>query len=107
VKSHADSEGDDRKTLITKHADLTKTLERLRIELAAYSEHDPVEMEKKADETKRARFDADKFTDHILSMESWLKENLGGDREALLQVQRGLYGDEFDEEERGLRELWV
>ena len=104
---HANYEGYDRKALITVHADLTKTLERLRIELAAYSEHDPVEMEKKADETKRARIDAEKFTDHIFSMEGWLKENLCGDREALFQFQRNLYGDEFDEEEQGLRELWV
>jgi hypothetical protein len=40
-------------------------------------------------------------------MEGWLKENLCGDRDALLQFQMSLYGDEFDEEERGLRELWV
>jgi hypothetical protein len=89
------------------HADLTKTLEKLRTELATYSEHDPVEMEKKAEETKQARIDAEKFTDHICSMEGWLKENLCSDRDALLQFQMSLYGDEFDEEERGLRELWV
>lgn len=104
--SCADFQGDDRKTLIGRHADLTKSLEKLRTELAAYSEHDPVEMEKKAAETKQARLDAEKFTDHILSIEGWLRDAVG-DREALFQLQQAVYGDEFDEEERGLRELWV
>jgi hypothetical protein len=89
------------------HADLVKTLERLRVELATYSEHDPVEMEKRAEETTQARVDAERFTDHISSMEGWLKDNLCGDRDAFFQFQKNLYGDEFDEEERGLRELWV
>jgi cell division septum initiation protein DivIVA len=38
--------------LITKHSDLAKELKKLRIELAAYSEQDPVEVEKKAHEIR-------------------------------------------------------
>ncbi|KAF1942672.1 meiotic nuclear division protein 1 [Clathrospora elynae] len=97
--------GGDRKTLIMKHADLTKELEKLRTELAAYSEQDPVEMEKKATETHQARLDAEKFSDQILAMESWLKQNLGGDHETMMNMLKMLYDDEFDEEEQGLREL--
>ncbi|KAF2281009.1 meiotic nuclear division protein 1 [Westerdykella ornata] len=97
--------GGDRKTLITRHAELTKELEVLRKELAAYSEHDPVEMERKSLETRKFRDDAEKYTDHILSMEGWLKEQMGGDREQMANIMRECYGDEFDEEEGGLREL--
>ncbi|CAO2648985.1 Nn.00g099340.m01.CDS01 [Neocucurbitaria sp. VM-36] len=97
--------GGDRKTLITKHAGLTKELERLQIELAAYSEQDPVEMEKKAAETQQSRINAEKYSDQILTMEAWLKEQMGGDKEAMMTMLQMLYEDEFDEEDQGLREL--
>ena len=97
--------GGDRKTLITKHADLTKELEKLRTELAAYSEQDPVEMEKKDAETHQARTDADTFTDQILVMQGWLKQHLGGDANDFLNLLKSVYDDEYDEEEQGLREL--
>jgi hypothetical protein len=97
--------GGDRKTLIAKHADLTKELEQLRTELAAYSEQDPVEVERKAAETQKARNDAEKFTDQIYSMEGWIKTMCSGDPASLLETKRMLYQDEFDEEELGLREL--
>jgi hypothetical protein len=91
--------------LISKHSDLAKELDKLRIELAAYSEQDPVEVEKKAAETQQARNDASNFTDQIYSMESWLK-NLGSSNAADMKlVFKMLYGDEYDEEEEGLREL--
>ncbi|KAF2034650.1 meiotic nuclear division protein 1 [Setomelanomma holmii] len=97
--------GGDRKTLIAKHTGLTKELEKLRTELAAYSEQDPVEVEKKAAETQQARIDADKFTDQIYSMESWLRSQCPGDTEALTNVFKMLYKDEYDEDQGGLREL--
>lgn len=97
--------GGDRKTLIAKHADLSKDLEKLRIELAAYSEHDPVEVEKKTAETQQARLDAEKFTDHIYSMEGWLQKQCALDPVAMKEFREANYGDEFDEESGGLREL--
>jgi hypothetical protein len=97
--------GGDRKTLITKHADLTKEVEKLRTELAAYSEQDPIEVENKAAETLKAKQDAEKFTDHIYSMESWIRGQCSGDPVAMLGIMQTLYDDEFDEEEGGLREL--
>jgi len=97
--------GMDRKSLVTKHGGLTKELEQLRQELAAYSEQDPVEVDRKKHEAHQYQVEVDKYTDQILSMEGWLKERLGGDAEQLVQTKRMLYGDEFDEEEGGLREL--
>lgn len=84
---------------------MTKELEKLRAELAAYSEQDPIEMEKKAEETQQARANAEKYTDQILTMEGWLKEQVGGEKEAMVNMLKMLYEDEFDEEEQGLREL--
>jgi hypothetical protein len=95
----------DRKALITKHADLSKELEQLRQELGAYSEQDPVEVEKKSSETQRFRNDVEKYTDQILSMEGWLKGQIGGDPEQMSNFKREHYGDEYDEEEGSLREL--
>jgi predicted nucleic acid-binding Zn-ribbon protein len=97
--------GGDRKTLIAKHTDLAKELEKLRTELAAYSKQDPVEVEKKAAETQKARDEAEKFTDQIYLMESWIKNHFAGDTELLTNVKKMLYGEEYDEEDGGLREL--
>ncbi|KAL5121940.1 hypothetical protein ACEQ8H_000156 [Pleosporales sp. CAS-2024a] len=97
--------GGDRKMLITKHSDLTKELDKLRTELAAYSEEDPVEVEKKAAETQKALDDANNYTDQIYSMESWIKKQGSGSPADLALVFKMLYGDEYDDEESGLREL--
>ena len=62
-------------------------------------------MDKKKDETQHFRNETEKYTDQILSMEGWLKEHAGGDKEQMSNIMRMCYGDEFDEEEGGLREL--
>jgi hypothetical protein len=80
-------------------------LESLHKDLAAYSEHDPIEIDKKTEETQRFRAEAETFTDQILSMEGWLREHTGGDKEQMGNLMRTYYGDEFDEEEGCLREL--
>ncbi|EUC44517.1 hypothetical protein COCMIDRAFT_37610 [Bipolaris oryzae ATCC 44560] len=99
--------GGNRQTLIAKHADLTKELEQLRTDLVAYSEQDPDELEKKESEAHKARLDAEKYTDHILAMQGWFKTNVGGGEggEDFLNLLKMLYGDEYDSEEQGLREL--
>lgn len=95
----------NRKALIIKRADLTKELEKLRQDLAAYSEQDPAEVDKKKSEAQRFQAEVEKYTDQILGMESWLKQHIGGDAEQFMQTKRMLYGDEFNEEEGSLREL--
>lgn len=96
--------GADRQTLVARHEALVVQVEKLRVELAAYSEYDPVELDKRVEDTKRARAAADRFTEHIYCMEGWLKERVP-DRESQIGALRDLYGDEWDEEEGGLREL--
>lgn len=91
---------------MAKHTDLQKDIEKLRHELNAYSEQDPVEMEKKVMETTQLREDVGKFSDQILTMEAWLNAQLGGgDREQVLNVLKMLYVDEYDEEDQSLREV--
>lgn len=97
--------GMDRESLVTKHTHLTKELEKLRQELAAYSEQDPVEVDRRKNETQQLQAEVDKYTDRILSMEGWLKAQVGGDAEQMQALKRTYYGDEYDEEEGGLREL--
>ena len=78
----------------------------MRTELATYSEQDPVELDKKATETRHARLNADKYTDQIFAMQSWFKQHLGCDGgEGFLNMLKMLYGDEYEDEEQGLREL--
>lgn len=61
-------------------------------------------MEKKSTETQQARLDAEKFTDQILMMQGWFKQQVGGGDD-YWNMLKGLYDDEYDEEEQGLREL--
>ena len=97
--------GSDRKSLVTKHAELAKQVDMLKVELAAFTDQDPVEMTKKEQETAQFKSEADKWTDQILSMEGWLKEFMGGDREQMTAMMQQYYGEEYDEEEGCLREL--
>lgn len=63
-------------------------------------------MEKKVMETMQSREDVGKYSDQILTMEGWLKAQLGGgDREQVLNVLKMLYVDEYDEEDQSLREV--
>lgn len=62
-------------------------------------------MERKNQETQSFKNETEKYTDQILSMEGWLKEHTGGDKEQMGNIMRICYGDEFDAEDGGLREL--
>lgn len=96
--------GGDRKALVKKHDELIQQVDQLRKELATYSEHDPVELDKKIEDTRRLQEAAERFTEHIYCMESWLKERVL-DRESQVCILKDYYGEEWDDEDGGLREL--
>lgn len=98
-------DGSDRGTMLARQVVLTKKLEGMRSELAAYSENDPVEMRKRKQQAVEMQAEAEKLTEHILSMEGWFKKQVGGDKAQFLNMKQNWYGDEFDGEEGGLREL--
>lgn len=57
-------------------------------------------------EIQQSRFGVNKYSDQILTMEGWLKSQLGcGDRQHVLNILRMLYKDEYDEEDESLREI--
>ncbi|KAF2454943.1 meiotic nuclear division protein 1 [Lineolata rhizophorae] len=94
-----------RSALLRLHEELLRSVGELKKELAAYSENDPVEVDKRRARALETKQLAEKWTEQIQSMESWLREATGGDRDQLLAVKRQYYGDEFSEEEEDLREL--
>lgn len=91
------------------HIALLKQLEAdiavLKLELASYSDNDPVEIEKQAALLLKLKEDAETYTDQILSMEDWVKTNGGTDKESFVHMMRTWYGDQYNEEEQGLHEL--
>lgn len=94
-----------RQELVGRQAELRQKIDGAGQQLSRYRDSDPVEMEKSRARIASLRADAELLTDHILNMESWFKEQSGGEREAMNGMRRTFYGDEFDEEEQGLREL--
>ena len=97
--------GQDRDSMIILHGELCQTLDALKTELASYSENDPVEVERRRARIAEDRLQIDALTDAIFSMESWFKQRMGGDRMQLMAMKQAFYGEEFDEEAGGLREI--
>jgi chromosome segregation ATPase len=98
-----DSGGDSREDVIATKAGLEAELKKLQKELAAYRDSDPTELERKQNETKKLLADAEQYTDEIYSLEGWFSKMAGDETVKGLKLM--LYGDEYDEEEGGLREL--
>ena len=94
-----------RKSLLERNEFLKKDVERLEKEVEAYCDHDPAELERRKGMVEAYREEAVQWTEQILSLESWMRRQTGGDKEQLLMLKRSCYGDEFDEEEQGLKEL--
>jgi len=97
--------GGDRVTLMGRHAGLREEVEGLRRELAGYRENDPVEVERMREEVVEARAEVEKLTDKIMTMEGWLRKRMGGHKGGWWLAKVEWYGDEFDADEEGLREL--
>lgn len=92
-------------TLVAEQEQAFKDLDELYAELLHYGSNGAlksVEDERLTDALMR---DAARWTEHIHSMEAWLKEQLTGDVEQLDGLKRVCYGDEYDEEEHGLKDL--
>ena len=99
-------EGEDggRHDLVSIRSMLQEEMGTLSGELEQYRDGDPGEVVRKRDEVKRLREKAERWTDNVGLLEGWLLRMLGGDRDALEDMRRGLYEGEYVEEE-GLREL--
>ena len=95
----------DRKSLTARQNILGKELQLLRTVLAAHSENDPVEIEKRKELIRKRRAEAEKWTEQIQTMENWIRKNTAVDKEQFLLMKQNWYDDEFDEDEGCLREI--
>ncbi|KAJ5032398.1 uncharacterized protein L3040_009003 [Drepanopeziza brunnea f. sp. 'multigermtubi'] len=86
-------EGVDRKSLLEMHARLMGEMEGLDRALAAYSDHDPEEVMRKALEVKRLRESAVRWTDNLESLESFLHGLT--DRERVTSIMEAACGAEY------------
>jgi len=98
-----DEAGESRPELVARKSELEAEIRALQKHLAAYSDSDPTELERKKREMAAFKHDASQCTDEIDALEGWFKT--GGQEEALYGLRMELYGDEYDAEEGGLREL--
>jgi hypothetical protein len=98
-----DNGGESREQVMATKTGLESELKQLQKELAAYRDNDPTELERKQKETKSFLANVEQYTDEIYSMENWFGK-MAGD-EMVKGLRQMLYGDEYDEEEGGLREL--
>lgn len=102
----ADDGENSRQSLLLQHEKLEKGINELKSELTVYCDHDPVELEKRSKFVQKYKGEAMQWTDQILSLESWLCRQTAGDKEQLLMIKRSCYGDEFDEDESSIREIF-
>ncbi len=93
----------DRKTLLGAHETLLKETAILARELASYSDTDPTETLRKAEETSNLKASAEKWTDYLEGVEGLLK-SLTGDKATVTQLMEKFCGDEYVAGE-GLKEL--
>ena len=99
-----DNGGESREDLVASKSELDEEVKALQKQLAAYSDTDPTELERKKKEIETFKDEADQYTDGIYAMEGWFKK-MGQDEEGMKEMRLGMYGDEVDEEEGVLKEL--
>ncbi|KAK4985990.1 hypothetical protein LTR50_005582 [Elasticomyces elasticus] len=99
-----DNTGDGRDELMEAKTALEIKIDMLKKELHAYSDNDPTELERKKNKATRLKAEAERWTDEVASLEGWFREQ-GVDGDAMNNMRMEQYGDDFDEEEGGLREL--
>ena len=100
-----DSGAESREESMASEAKLEGEVKGLQTQLAAYSDNDPTELERKKREIEEFKNEAEHCTDDIYSMEGWFKKIGGYDEEAIKGLRMMFYGDELDEEEGVLKEL--
>jgi len=98
-----DQGGDSREDLGVSKAQLAAELKALTKQLAAYSDNDPIELERKRKQVQEFRADVEACTDDIYAMEGWFSKQI--DRVALEGLRGQFYGDELDPESKMLREM--
>lgn len=106
VKEASENRGEDegRGELVQQQTNLGEEVDVLRKELEGYKDADPGEVDRRRREIMGLREVAERWTDNIGLLETYVKSMMGGDVERLDCMKREIYGNEYVEGE-GLREL--
>ena len=99
-----DNGAESREELNAAKAELEKGVKNCEKQLAAYSDTDPTELERKKEEMKHFMVDATQCTDDVYTMESYIKRRLGDDL-LVKHLRATVYGDELDEEDGVLKDI--
>ncbi|KAK4553040.1 hypothetical protein LTR86_009964 [Recurvomyces mirabilis] len=94
---------ESREDVIAAKAALVREVQALKKQLAAYSDSDPTELERRRVELTENKDKASVLCDEIYSIEGWFT-TAGLDREALALLRMKMYGGQFDAEEGVLKE---
>ena len=103
-EAHGDGDEAERMRLVDVKENLGREVAVLEKELEGYKENDPGVVKAMQEETRTAKSKAERWTDNIDVIETWLLEKMGGDREQMEGLQREVYGAQYVEGE-GLAEL--
>lgn len=95
--------GMDRTALLEAHGRLTKEVQDLEMELKSFSGNDPTELLRQAKETQALKESAERWTDNIECIQSYVLD-LTHDRGQVALMMQQACGDEYVVGE-GLREL--
>ena len=95
---------EERELLMTRQGALAEELKILKKELASCGKADPGEVERKVREVNGFKIEAERWTDNLMLVESYLNKLIGGDKEGMDGLRRECYGTEYVEGE-GLAEL--
>ena len=87
------------------HGQLLKDVEALRTELTQYADADPAVAERRKADVETVKQAADRYSDQILEMEQYFKDELQLDAERLSLLKLELYDDEYDVEDEGLGDM--
>ncbi len=101
LREASENRGDDAEKgeVVERHVELEGEVGELRKELEGYKDGDPGEVERKRKEIQGFKESAEKWTDNIGILEGYLKGVLGLGKEALDEIRRMVYGDEYVEGE--------
>lgn len=103
-EERVDGEGEERERLVKRQEGLVVEVAALKRELATYKDADPGEVERKRKEVEGFRKGAERWTDNLMLVEGYVGGLMGGDRGAMEELRRAVYGEEYVEGE-GLAEL--
>lgn len=110
LQAQADDEGMldntemDRQTTMELQSKLTSEVKELQKEVDLYRDMDPAVLEEKRKELRRVKDMYEVVTDNIYAMDAEIKKVIYGRKEQQ-EYFKNLYGDEWSEDDGGLREL--